>query len=513
MDYYLLALYVSLEQELAIRELFVFKGWNFSKCEEVNQAVLGTAAEVNSDVKTDCWDSEITLEDAVGDIANVSGGKTGDSILFDVQNNAYVTADENKVNGNVSESVTADSLGIDVFQTQNDVSFQGSKDVPDVLDMGIMFDQSQTSNLSTFHDSSVVDNSEKVDLCKKSSVSDKDIIDQSQFDIICKEVHGVQNGPQINDNKEGNGEKQTSTENKGDNVKQRKTERERNDVKMVENDEKDSNQNSNVQQGQSKKFWYCEECKHTFKQKGKFERHKKDGRCVFVCEYCGRSFTSRYYSNYLCHIKYHVGQRPHKCDVCGKTYVEAQTLKIHMRKHSDTRPYICQFCGLRFFSTSALSSHTNRMHNEEYSYSKCDICEALLSTPGNLNEHKKVVHTLERPYVCNVCGKAFKTQKMLEKVHAAVHLDNFPYVCNFANCGKKFKRTDYLANHMKRHNNERTFFCETCDKGFYLKKDLRSHLRVHTGEKPYTCKYCEYRCALAGNLSKHMKKHQRNKIP
>ena len=253
--------------------------------------------------------------------------------------------------------------------------------------------------------------------------------------------------------------------------------------------------------------FHCKECDYTFRFLGAYNNHKKDGKCLFVCEYCGKSFTSRHYSNYKSHLKYHVKERPHKCNICGKTYIEAQTLKIHMRKHSGDRPYVCHHCGLQFYSSSNLLSHRNSAHSDSREIHKCDICDARLSTQGNLRVHKKVVHAVERPFTCEICGKSFKTQKSLEQVHAKVHSEDFPYKCEFIECGKMFKRSEGLADHMRRHNNDRNHFCDKCGKGFYSNKDLTLHTRTHTGEKPHRCQLCDYKCALAGNLRKHMKTH------
>lgn len=255
-------------------------------------------------------------------------------------------------------------------------------------------------------------------------------------------------------------------------------------------------------------IFYCKECDCTFRLYGAYKNHKRDGKCLFECEYCGKTFTARYYSNYQSHLKYHVKDRPHKCNVCDKTYIEAQTLKIHMRKHTGIRPYVCHQCGRQFYSSSHLLSHKHSAHSDGREYHKCDICDATLSTVGNLRVHKKVVHAVERPFTCEICGKSFKTQKSLEQVHAKVHSQDYPFKCDYVGCGKMFKRSEGLADHMRRHNNERTHFCERCGKGFYTNKDLHLHTRTHTGEKPHVCQLCDYKCALAGNLRKHMKTHQ-----
>ena len=253
--------------------------------------------------------------------------------------------------------------------------------------------------------------------------------------------------------------------------------------------------------------FHCNECNTTFKLLGSFNNHKRDGKCLFTCGYCGKKFTSRYFYNYQVHLKYHRKERSHQCDICGKSYVEASALRIHKRKHSNDRPYVCDLCGRCFYSSSHLIYHKKSLHSEKNTIHQCDLCGAVLSTLGNLKVHKQTVHVEDRPFACNICGKTFKTKKALEEKHSKVHENVFPFKCDFSGCEKSFKTSASLAVHIKRHNNQRSHFCERCGKGFYNKKDLRLHTRTHTGEKPYSCKFCQYSCTLAGNLRKHLKTH------
>lgn len=490
MDYYLLALYVSLEQELAIRELFAFKGWNFNKCQDENVQRLLKLAETGDETdKIIDWNNVDTLQESATDY----GSSHNIQMKSETSSRHEEMVKVKSPNHCNEKRIYEKSLDIDETNesdtfmefTSTDRTTSSGTLIPDILDTNTALETVSVSDTiaggkSLVHTENDPEDTESGMLCDKPKIET-----ETDFSTSAESMTSKSNQTQIPQIKLCDSESGSSD-------------------RM--NKEIADNKTIGKEKSKSNELCYCKDCKCTFR-KYKYKKHKQDGKCVIICEYCGKRFTSRFHSNYLSHLKYHIGDRPHKCNECGKTYIEAQTLKIHLRTHSNTRPYICQHCGKQFFSASALTSHSKRMHDENYKFSSCDICGAILSTPGNLNEHKKVVHNDDRPYICSICGKSFKTQKMLEKVHAAVHSEIFPYVCSFANCGKKFKRTDYLANHMRRHNNERKYFCEMCEKAFYSKKELTSHMRVHTGEKPYNCTYCEYRCALRGNLTKHMKTH------
>ena len=256
----------------------------------------------------------------------------------------------------------------------------------------------------------------------------------------------------------------------------------------------------------SKGEYHCNECDFTFKYASAFNHHKKDGACVFICSYCGKRYTARYYFNYQLHLKYHNNEKQHLCSTCGKAFTEKSKLTIHLRSHSNERPYVCDTCGRAFYTNMLLRCHIKHMHRERPKSFSCDLCNSKFVSIYNLNTHKNVTHSDARPFQCKICQKSFKTKYALEKKHMSFHDQNGQlFYCN--SCPKSFRKQEYLNLHMKRHKNERTHFCDKCGKGFYDMKTLKEHDRVHSGEKPYACTKCDYRCALKGNLSKHMKTH------
>lgn len=56
------------------------------------------------------------------------------------------------------------------------------------------------------------------------------------------------------------------------------------------------------------------------------------------------------------------------------------------------------------------------------------------------------VHSNVREFVFEDCGMTFKLKHSLKK-HQLVHKGEFGHTCDF--CGKKFKRSDNLINHMR----------------------------------------------------------------
>ncbi|KAL3864450.1 hypothetical protein ACJMK2_006134 [Sinanodonta woodiana] len=247
---------------------------------------------------------------------------------------------------------------------------------------------------------------------------------------------------------------------------------------------------------------FCEDCKESFKLPGKFRRHKRDGKCVFHCEFCGKRYISKDYASFMVHRRYHMDNRPYKCEVCNKAYKFEYKLKVHIRNHTGERPWICEVCGARFMAPFNLKQHKLAIHSDEIHI--CDICGVKLCNKGYLDWHKKFVHSTERPFACPTCGKSFKSKQNL-KNHKVVHDEALAFICDI--CSKGFKTKTRLNYHVRRHQNDRRYQCETCGKGFYCTKSLREHQMIHSGVKPYKCPTCEYRCTQKGNLDKHIKIH------
>ncbi|XP_026866478.1 zinc finger protein 235-like [Electrophorus electricus] len=76
---------------------------------------------------------------------------------------------------------------------------------------------------------------------------------------------------------------------------------------------------------------------------------------TFICNICGKSILSQ--QGLRVHMKAHAGQRSFTCSQCGKSFTRKSTLNFHQNIHTGAKPYACSVCPKSFADPSALRRH------------------------------------------------------------------------------------------------------------------------------------------------------------
>ncbi|XP_055303775.1 uncharacterized protein LOC129569188 [Sitodiplosis mosellana] len=113
------------------------------------------------------------------------------------------------------------------------------------------------------------------------------------------------------------------------------------------------------------------------------------------------------------------GNDPLRCDPCDKVFNKACYLTQHNKTfHSGEKPFKCQRCGKRF---PCDQSHTEHMakHNGNKPF-KCNQCVKQFNHKTDLRRHM-CLHTGTKPYICEICNKGFIRKDHMVK-HGLTHL-------------------------------------------------------------------------------------------
>ncbi|CAI6359275.1 unnamed protein product [Macrosiphum euphorbiae] len=187
----------------------------------------------------------------------------------------------------------------------------------------------------------------------------------------------------------------------------------------------------------------------------------------FECEECYNEFyTLKSFERYLSAQSNKKTDRPYKCDICLKTYINLYHFAAHQRLHKGAKPFVCDLCGEAFPARLPLNKHKKTNHT-------CYICNKFFNDPKELNVHKITHEEFKlNHYACKLCDKAFKNQLTLDR-HQLTHQVEKPFKCDF--CPKAFTRTDCLVNHRRIHTGEKPFKCDLCKKTYPRFGSLTRH--------------------------------------
>lgn len=202
---------------------------------------------------------------------------------------------------------------------------------------------------------------------------------------------------------------------------------------------------------------HCQLCFKQFQFQSQLINHRKSGhhlvaQAAYSCHYCRKRFIEK--ATLATHTRTHTGERPYKCDDCGRAaYTQPQLLRHHQKVNhkgakrvvAPKKLYKCQFCDQATIARSHLEIH-ERIHTGQKQY-QCRLCDRSFSQVGHVKVHRRSVHDLQKPFKCGQCPKSF-AQIIVAKKHQRIHTGEMPYKCRI--CKDPFRQAANLAKHQRR---------------------------------------------------------------
>ncbi|XP_077288664.1 uncharacterized protein LOC143913032 [Arctopsyche grandis] len=203
--------------------------------------------------------------------------------------------------------------------------------------------------------------------------------------------------------------------------------------------------------------------------------HIHSGVKPHKCEICLKSFPTKRKFNR--HMLIHSEIKPHKCEICLKSFRSIPCRNKHMLIHSEVKPHKCGTCLKSFHSIPYLNKHM-LIHSEVKPH-KCEICLKLYTSKSNFTRHL-LIHSEVNRHKCEICFKSLPSKHNFTK-HMLIHSEVKPHKCEI--CFKSFTSKYHFNRHLLIHSELNPHKCEICLKSFISKHYLHIHMSVHTGVK------------------------------
>lgn len=251
-----------------------------------------------------------------------------------------------------------------------------------------------------------------------------------------------------------------------------------------------------------KKHTTCSVCMRTYTSRSGYFYHIRSHLLIpptmyecYICKYKGKRLSPTIILEHM--RNRHSDVKAFDCIYCPFQARVKFSMENHMRIHRGEFPVRCTICQRGFRCQATLNEHMRTFAHEEADRHKCNICGKTYLNKRNLTLHLRM-HVGEKLHYCKLCPARFASKGHLKSHHSS-HTGERPYACNI--CSKTYSQRGHLNYHMRVHG-EKKFKCSHCAKEFFYENDLKMHKeRMHTGNGFYSKLFGFYLTTTLSNHS------------
>ena len=110
----------------------------------------------------------------------------------------------------------------------------------------------------------------------------------------------------------------------------------------------------------------------------------------------------------------HLKTKPFQCQICSRSFALKHELKDHEEIHSGLK-FDCKKCDKKFVSKRRLNLHFRSIHLPKVQLAPAtgEVCKKTLSDRGELQRHKRLVHSTIRPFTCKYCPRTYALRSIM----------------------------------------------------------------------------------------------------
>ena len=139
---------------------------------------------------------------------------------------------------------------------------------------------------------------------------------------------------------------------------------------------------------------------------------------------------------------------------------------------------------ISLFSVLLKSDESNAETNERQLVFKCQYKDCTFEAKERQSARRHVKrHNKEKPFVCNLCNKCYTLRDYLVQHLKVVHnIKGKPYMsCQIAGCDFKTINKTTLKSHLLTHSNDKPIKCTADECNLYFKSvgAMKTHFNIH----------------------------------